>query len=412
MKLSRGLALLAATFATAPSALAWGGAGHEIVATIAQIYLAPSALSNVCEILYPGSSQLNHWPPCFISRVASWADQVKRSPQYRYTASMHYVGAVDDHPGGTCLFPGVGGWAGKRDVNVLGAVRNMTDILVGYTDGYFDRNTAEDAVKFLIHYMGDMHMPLHLTGRERGGNGARVAFDGRATNLHSLWDSLLIAKSLRTIPSNYTRRFAHSSTSIEVEAHLRDAIYDPYVRRVMWEGMGVGSVPGRFDAETVESWLGCPEKTQDGWAGQGFLGAMQQQLGLRSARDEERWDDEVLCPFAWGKTLHKLNCELPVWPAELDLLPYNETAYAFVGPIDGHHGDDQESPDDFFARPRRPHPDLLELDTPKYAGKIYDEWVLERLMTTAGVRLAGILNGLFMDSEGLEEECELPVIYV
>lgn len=182
MKLSRGLALLAATVASVPSTLAWGGAGHEIVATIAQIYLHPSTLSNVCEVLYPGSSESQRWPPCYLSRVASWADSIKRNPKYRYTAAMHYVGAVGDHPSETCLFPGARGWAGKRDVNVLGAVRNMTNVLVGYTDGYYDRDAAEDAVKFLIHYVGDMHMPLHLTGRERGGNGARVTFDGRVTS--------------------------------------------------------------------------------------------------------------------------------------------------------------------------------------------------------------------------------------
>ncbi|GJE86605.1 S1/P1 nucleases [Phanerochaete sordida] len=406
MKLSYGLAGLAATLAAVPTALAWGGAGHEIVATIAQIYLHPSALSNVCDILYPGSAALGHWPPCYISRVASWADQIKRSPQYRYTAAMHYVGAVGDHPCETCLFPGADGWAGKRDINVLGAVRNMTDVLVGYTDGSFDRDIAEDAVKFLIHYMGDMHMPLHLTGRERGGNGARVAFDGRATNLHSLWDSLLIAKSLRTISSNYTRRFPHDSTSVDVEAHLRDTIYDPYVRRVMWEGMGVGSVPGRFAVETIEEWLTCPEPAPEGRWDQGVLGAVQTTLGLRAARDEERWDDEVLCPFAWSKTLHGLNCEL-VWPAALDRPPYNQSAFGARG--DEH---DHESPDDFFARPRRPHPDLLELDTPEYAGKIYQEWVIERLMATAGIRLAGLLNGLFMDVESLGNECDLPVVYV
>ncbi|EKM56607.1 uncharacterized protein PHACADRAFT_183223 [Phanerochaete carnosa HHB-10118-sp] len=405
MKLSRSLALLAATFASVPSTLAWGSVGHEIVATIAQVYLHPSTLANVCEILHPGY-KLQLWPPCHLSRVASWADQVKRSPQYRYTSAMHYVGALGDHPSETCLFPGARGWAGKRDVNVLGAVRNMTEVLVGYIDGYYEQSTMEDAVKFLIHYMGDMHMPLHLTGRERGGNGARVTFDGRVTNLHSLWDSLLISKSLRTIPSNYTRRFPHGSTSIELEPHLRDTIYDPYIRRVMWEGMGVGKAPGRFEAEAFE-WLNCPEKAQ---ADYGLWDAMQSTLGLRAAADEERWDDDVLCPFAWGKELHKLNCDLPVWPAELDLPPYNETRINSGDRDDDY--DHDEHLDDFFSRPPRPHPDLLELDTPEYSGKIYGEWVVERLMAMAGIRLAGILNGLFMDAGGPDDACDLPMILV
>ena len=165
-----------------PICLAWGAAGHEIVATIAQIYLHPSTLNNVCDILYPGSSASALSPPCYISKIAAWADQVKRRPEYRYTAPLHYIGARDDHPSETCAFPGARGWAGKPNMNVLGAIRNETSILIDYTDGLYDNAAAEDAIKFLVHYVGDMHQPLHLTGRDRGGNGDKVLFDDRVTS--------------------------------------------------------------------------------------------------------------------------------------------------------------------------------------------------------------------------------------
>ena len=232
--------------------------------------------------------------------------------------------------------------------------------------------------------------------------------------MHSLWDGLLIAQALRTVPRNYTRPFPEGSTSVDVETHLeRDTIYDPYVRRVLWEGMGVGSVPGRFESDVLD-WLTCPAKeVKDG----SFLDTVQTTLGMRRAVDEDKWDDDVLCPFAWAKELHNLNCDLPVWPAELDMPPYNETRAGYDDDDEtighNHHDDDDDAQAfDVFGRPR-PHPDLLELDTPQYAGKIRSEWVVERLMATAGVRLAGILNGLFMDSEGPEADCSsLPIIYV
>lgn len=178
------LAAAALGFATCPTVQAWGAAGHEIIATVAQIYLHPTTLNTVCDILYPDSSDAASpgSAPCHISRIAAWADSVRRLPTYRYTASHHYVGASDDHPAQSCAFPGSKGWAGKRDENVLGAVRNMTNILVGYTDGDTSKPAAEEAIKFLVHYVGDMHMPLHLTGRDRGGNGARVQFSGRITS--------------------------------------------------------------------------------------------------------------------------------------------------------------------------------------------------------------------------------------
>jgi hypothetical protein len=85
----------------------------------------------------------------------------------------------------TCAFPGDAGWNGRDGANVLGAVRNVTGIL----EDYVTRGTvagpdglAEEALKFLVHFVGDMHMPLHLTGRERGGNGIKVRFDGRITS--------------------------------------------------------------------------------------------------------------------------------------------------------------------------------------------------------------------------------------
>lgn len=178
----------AASLAFLPGAAAWGAAGHEIVATIAQIYMHPTALANVCDILFPGSAASGANPPCYLSKVATWADQVRRQPQYRRTAAMHYIGALGDHPSDSCAFPGPRGWAGRRDVNVLGQVRNMTEILVGYTDGDYDRDIAEEALKFLVHFVGDMHMPLHLTGRERGGNGVKVTFDGRVTSEYKRCD--------------------------------------------------------------------------------------------------------------------------------------------------------------------------------------------------------------------------------
>jgi len=409
MKSSFALAVVAVVgLVSAPASYAWGGAGHEIVATIAQIYLHPTTLSNVCDILYPESSSTTSptSPPCHLSRIASWADTVRRQPKYRYTGVLHYVGAVDDHPSENCAFPGSRGWNGKRDQNVLGAIRNTTSILVDYTDGMYGRETAEEALKFLVHYVGDMHMPLHLTGRERGGNGARVTFDGRVTNLHSLWDSLLIAQALRTIPYNYTAPFPPGTTKVEVEPHLRGAIYDPYVRRLMYEGMGVGVVDGRFESESYD-WILCPapiaSEKPSLWT------SLQTVLGMRAVDDETRWDDDVLCPYAWGRELHKLNCDFPIWPAELDLPPYNQSRLLQLSP----HDPDHEDPVDFFSRPRTPHPDLLELDTSRYGGRIRSEWLVERLMAMAGVRLAGLLNGLFMDATAAESDCApLPLILV
>lgn len=67
----------------------------------------------------------------------------------------------------------------------------------------FRRARSWEAFRFVLHFLGDVHQPMHLTSRERGGNGDFVLWEGRRSNLHSVWDGLLIARALRE-QHNYT----------------------------------------------------------------------------------------------------------------------------------------------------------------------------------------------------------------
>lgn len=87
---------------------------------------------------------------------------------------MHYIGDKKDHPSQYCAF-GQNGWEDDQ-YNVLNAVRNTTLWIEE------ERAGQEEALKFLVHFVGDLHMPLHLTGRDRGGNDMKVKFDGRTTS--------------------------------------------------------------------------------------------------------------------------------------------------------------------------------------------------------------------------------------
>ena len=56
------------------------------------------------------------------------------------------------------------------------------------------RPERAQALKFVVHFVGDVHQPLHAGYRhDKGGNTVQVSFAGRGTNLHSLWDSKLLA---------------------------------------------------------------------------------------------------------------------------------------------------------------------------------------------------------------------------
>ena len=112
-----------------------------------------------------------------------------------------------------------------------------------------------------------------------------------------MWDGYFIAQALRTIPQNYTRALPSDATTVDVESHLRETIYDPYIRRIMFEGFGTSSNPGRF-LSTYSSWLTCPQTPT-----LSLTETLQTFLGFRKPGDEsEGWDDDVLCPRYYGES--------------------------------------------------------------------------------------------------------------
>ncbi len=159
--------------------------GHEIVAAIAQSYLEPGVLKSVCSILADDAKgdQVRGDAPCYLSTVATWADKIRFHA--RWSAPLHFINGNGDHPPGDCRFPGPDGWGGKERANVLDAVNNVSSILTDFAQGSTTSaapELAQEALKFLIHFVGDMHQPLHLCGRDRGGNSDKVHWDNRVTS--------------------------------------------------------------------------------------------------------------------------------------------------------------------------------------------------------------------------------------
>ncbi|KZP17519.1 phospholipase C/P1 nuclease, partial [Athelia psychrophila] len=338
-------------------------------------------LPKLCAILNWTSTNPNE-PECHLAPIAAWADRVRRLPQYRWTGSLHYVEGKDDYPSETCAFPGNSGWV-NGPVNLLNGIVNTTRILEEW-DGRAEEvgSVTNEALKFLVHFYGDLHMPLHTAGRARGGNGIKVTFDGRHTNLHSLWDGLLIAQRLRTLPSNYTLPLLIP----EIEFNLRGAIYDPYVRRVMWEG-----IMGRWKGE-VQQWLSCPSP-EPAFPAAGNGGMLQTVMGMfrRSRNVAGETDDDLICPYAWAKPINAMNCDF-IFPKALDEHPYRARYHDA-----DHFGHDMCSKTEHEDEAHADGAPYLELDTPEYAGRIRDEFVIEKLIAQGGIRLAGVLNFLFAD---------------
>lgn len=148
-----------------------------------------------------------------LAPIAAWADRVRTVPALRWTGQLHYTSPTNDHPPEVCRF-GEAGW--KTEDDVLNAITNFTRklikdptefVLLRSLGSMKQQLMLDDdsglALRLLVHFVGDVHQPLHLTSRERGGNGDPVIFEGRRTNLHSVWDGLLVGKKVREM-RNYT----------------------------------------------------------------------------------------------------------------------------------------------------------------------------------------------------------------
>jgi len=170
----RKYSLLALLCAGLP-ALAWGPEGHALVARIAEAQLTAGARAKVVEILGPGST---------MASVSSWPDEIRRNrPE---TGPWHYVDIPIDKPG---LDMARDCPDGKCVIGVIAAMRTKL------RDPALPADQRREALMFVIHFIGDMHQPLHSSNNgDHGGNQVHIVFQDQPGNLHGLWDSGLLAR--------------------------------------------------------------------------------------------------------------------------------------------------------------------------------------------------------------------------
>ena len=220
---------LLATLLWPALALAWGPTGHRIVGELAQRQLSAQAAAAVADLL-------RDEPEPTLAGVANWADQLRQvDPDLaKRTSRWHFI---DVAPGGCDYVP-------ARDCPgdncVIAAIDNQLQVL---RDRNRPRAVRIQALKFVVHFIGDVHQPLHAGNRaDRGGNDFQVNYHGRGTNLHAVWDSLILDGQAST-PADYAARLATtpvaaSATQVDAGAAQRwarescmatdaDALYPP-----------------------------------------------------------------------------------------------------------------------------------------------------------------------------------------
>ncbi|GJN67486.1 nuclease S1 [Purpureocillium lilacinum] len=229
MKISLGA--LALGLVSAPGVVAWGSLGH-----IATAYVASRFVSNSTEAYF--KQLLRNDGDDYLGSVASWADSIRYTKWGRFTKTFHFIDAHDDPPR-SCNVDF------KRDCKETGCVINA---LANYTSQSLDRQLPAwlraQAAKFVVHFVGDLHQPLHNEDVSRGGNGIYVRWDGREYNLHHVWDSSIAEKwigGVRGKPYLIAQRWANQLAveitdgkfTEEKEAWLKDLDFDKPIDTAM-----------------------------------------------------------------------------------------------------------------------------------------------------------------------------------
>jgi hypothetical protein len=170
--------------------LGWGAGGHMMVASIAYKRLNPRAKAQAKALLeIPINPAAISAKSTDFVNASHWADDLRPFPEFDSFKELHFIDTPfsnDDTPLPVLPFP-----------NIVTALRENVDILRTSTD----KNAQAQALRLIIHFVGDIHQPLHCATRvdsknpegDRGGNLVSIMIPDssgqlRKTNLHSYWD--------------------------------------------------------------------------------------------------------------------------------------------------------------------------------------------------------------------------------
>ena len=183
----------------ASACLGWGEIGHKTAANIAERYLSPEAKSEVARLLGDES----------MADVALWGDKVSTQPAYRWT-QPHCAYVADgadsfdmqrDCPDGKCVV--------ARVILFKKTLQNPN----------VDKKSRADALRFLIHFIPDMHNPVHVVRKKE--KAAQVEFFDEKVSVHLAWDNLLIDR-LKTTPAEYSSKLLRKITATKIKIWTKD----------------------------------------------------------------------------------------------------------------------------------------------------------------------------------------------
>ena len=194
----RSLAVASLAFVLACPCFGWGPEGHKIVGTIASAALTKEAAKAARELLGDQT----------IADACCWADEIRKDTNYDWVKPLHYINVPRD---AATIDMARDGMDGNQ---VVSAILKYRDIL---KDTSKSKPERAQALRLLLHFVGDIHQPFHVSYKDdKGGNMLVVRSFGADSNMHRVWDSDLIQRRLRDTKGGWP----------VMSADLRQAITD------------------------------------------------------------------------------------------------------------------------------------------------------------------------------------------
>jgi len=150
----------------------WGQTGHRVVGLVAENHLTKRAKDKI-HFLLDGNSLAN---------VSTYADEIKAEKKYNYISKWHYINIplnkkfdeIEREKGGDIIY----------------AINKCIEVL---KSSKYNKKEKSFHLKLLVHFIGDLHQPMHLgRKKDRGGNDIKMFWFGNITNLHRIWDTQII----------------------------------------------------------------------------------------------------------------------------------------------------------------------------------------------------------------------------
>lgn len=195
MRFLLATSILVSALLVAESAMAWGSEGHRIVCRLAYDRLSAEGKAFVAETLALGELLDGNGENDF-AEACTWPDEAKYD-DYRGTYEQHFINVP--RRAETIRFARD---CAAMDCIAVGIQRSLT-YLARPPEGDREKARKAAALRFLGHFIGDLHQPLHVSHAEDwGGNRIKVTFFGEQTNLHAIWDVGILQHAGITYPAS------------------------------------------------------------------------------------------------------------------------------------------------------------------------------------------------------------------